>query len=256
MTKMVALLLLGILLCPMGGYAAEKDRILRDGSRLVYITAGEFMMGSEEHDYTKPVHKVKLKAFYMGKYEVTNAQYKKFCDETKRKYPAPLVYDPNYFLEKSDYPVIHVSWNDAAAYAKWAGGRLPTEAEWEYAARGGTTTYYYWGEELSRDYLNYIGVGERDKWERTSPIGAFLPNPFGLYDMLGNAWEWVADWYGEDYYRSSTVNNPKGPQKGKERVFRGGGWSGGNDGTGGDRDWKPSSHKSEWVGFRIAADAR
>lgn len=253
--KLVALLIL-LLLQHVDVYSAEKTIKLKDGSELVYVKAGEFNMGSEERPHAKPVHKVKLKAFYMGKYKVTNLQYKKFCDATKRKYPKNPVLDNNYFLEKTDYPVVNVSWTDAAAYAKWAGGRLSTEAEWEYAARAGTTTYYYWGDEISHEYLNYLGIKGRDKWEYASPVGSFPPNPFGLYDMLGNVMEWVSDLYSEDYYSKSPKENPIGPQKGISHILKGGGDFGGGTNHGpGERDWKEPSSKSDNKGFRIAKSA-
>lgn len=230
---------------------------LKDGSELVLIPAGEFTMGSDERPYMGPPHKVRIKSFYLGRYEVTNAQYKRFCDETKRKYPQNPVWDTNYFLAKSDYPVINVSWRDADAYARWAGGRLPTEAEWERAARAGTATYYYWGDdpELDRNHANFLGVDKLDRWERTSPVGSFPPNPYGLYDIIGNVWEWTADWYSEDYFRKSPLDDPKGPGKGGQRVIKGEGWGGGGHGPAG-RDWKEPSAKSDFWGFRIAAHAR
>lgn len=238
-------------------YSAEKIVKLRD-TELVYVPAGEFRMGDEERRQAKPVHKVKLRAFYIGKNEVTNAEYKRFCDDTKRKYPDNPHWDSDYFIGKPDYPVIYVTWLDASDYAKWAGGRLPTEAEWEYAARGGTTTYYYWGDDLTHNQLNYLGVkeGERDQWEHTSPVSSFPPNQFGLYDMLGNVWEWVADWYAEDYYSKSPKENPKGPQKGTQRILKGDGWSGGSNHGPSGRWWKLPSEKSDFTGFRIAKDAK
>lgn len=235
-------------------YGAEKVKKLKDGSELVYIPGGEFEMGSDEDIYMKPIHKVKLKGFYIGKYEVTNSLYKKFCDAKKRKYPENPKWDDKYFLGKPDYPVINVSWEDAAAYAKWTDGRLPTEAEFEYATRGVTTTRYYWGEELSHEHLNYAGVEGRDRWEQTSPVGSFPPNPYGLYDMLGNVWEWVADWYGEDYFSKSPRDNPKGPKRGIYRVLKGDSW---NIGTprGTAQRWKRILEGRDYIGFRIALSA-
>lgn len=253
MTKGAVLLFLLIVFSFNVIYAEEKTVKLKDGSELIYIQGGEFQMGSTDRWYAQPIHKVRLKHFYIGKYEVTNAQYKKFCDATKRKYPEnPKGYD-NYFLGKPDYPVVNVSWYAAAAYAKWAGGRLPTEAEWEYAARGGTTTFYYWGDEMSHDYLNYMGVGGTDKWEKASPVGSFPPNPFGLYDMLGNVWEWVADRYEEDYYSRSPVDNPKGPQKGTLGILKGSFFGdGGNHGPSERYCGEELSAKDRSYGFRIA----
>jgi len=133
--------------------------------------------------------------------------------------------------------VIGVSWYDATAYADWLSQqtgkqyRLPTEAEWEYAARAGTTTKYWWGNTASHEYANY-GADEccsglakgKDRWKYTAPVGSFEPNPFGLYDTVGNVWEWVQDIYSRDYYSNSLSSNPTGPSTGSYRVFRGGGW--------------------------------
>lgn len=237
------------------GYAVEKIKKLKGDVELIYIDASEFQMGTDKdrYDYRKPAHKVKINAFYMGKYEVTNAQYKKFCDATKRKYPENPPWDTNYFLEKSNYPVINVTWMDADAYAKWAGGRLPTEAEWEYAARGGTTTVFYWGDDFLPGYLNYFGD---DPWDHNSPVGSYPPNPFGLYDMLGNVWEWVADWYSGDYYKKSPMANPKGPKTGTLRVLKGDGHQAHRNEGPAERYGQAPSSKNFDRGFRIAANAK
>lgn len=252
------MVLIGLAILFFGTAHGEEAIKLQDGSELVYIPAGVFGMGGNEQPYMKPVHKVKLKAFYAGRYEVTNGQYKKFCDATKRQYPKNHSGDSTAFLDKVNHPVVNISWNDAAAYAKWAGGRLLTEAEWEYAARGGTTSYYYWGEDLSRNQLNYRGMDEKmaDRWEDTAPVGSFPPNQFGLYDMLGNVWEWVADRYGKDYYSKSAKENPVGPREGRYRIIKGGGWGdGGNDGPV-ERDWRAPYEKNEARGFRIGMKAK
>ena len=218
-------------------------------------------MGRPDQAYAAPRHEVQVDSFYLGRYVVTNAQYKKFCDKTKRKYPEnphQWDFDSNYFLNKPDYPVINVNWNDATAYAKWAGGRLPTEAEWEYAATGGTITNYYWGDGSLSDYVNNWGIKGKDTWEYTSPVGSFPPNQFGLYDMLGNVWEWVADWYDNDYYKNSPRKNPKGPKTGHQRVSRGGAWD--RKSPIGypnyDRNNTDPSRRASHLGFRVAASTK
>ena len=178
----------------------------------------------------RPQHRVYLDAFYMDQYEVTNAQYKAFCDTTVRSYPPDPGfggdYTSDYFRNKPDYPVVNVSWEDAAAYAQWAGKRLPTEAEWEKAARGGLEGKRYpWGDAISHDDANYSGTGGQDQWTYTSSVGSFPPNGYGLYDMEGNVWEWCTDWYDENYYSQSQIWNPTGSTTGSYRVLRGGSWN-------------------------------
>ena len=212
-----------------------------DGSIMILIPAGSFMMGEDGKEIEEePRHEVYLEEYYIGKYEVTNAQYKKFCDETKRKYPK----DPdfkgmeNYFESYPDYPVVMVTWDDALSYCKWAGMRLPTEAEWEKAARGNDGRTYPWGEENPSDgrYCNhtftesdyhydeeYVFYAD-DGYEYTSPVGLFEwgVSPYGCYDMAGNVWEWCSDWYMWNAYGNSEKENPKGPIKGEYKVIRGG----------------------------------
>jgi formylglycine-generating enzyme required for sulfatase activity len=200
-----------------------QSRIGKDGVPMVLIPAGEFQMGSKDGETReKPAHTVYLDAFYMDKYEVTNAQYKNFMNATRHKAPK-FWSDPN--LNTPDQPVLGVSWYDAKAYAEWAGKRLPIEAEWEKAARGGLADRKYpCGDKLAQDTANCDGTGGADKWEYAAPVGSFAPNGYGLYDMAGNALEWCADWFDESYYSDSPKQNPKGPSSGKHRVLRGGSW--------------------------------
>jgi formylglycine-generating enzyme required for sulfatase activity len=222
----------------------------KDGMRMRLIPAGEFQMGSNDGENDeKPVHTVYLDAYYIDETEVTNAQFKKFLqanpewqkDRIDRKY-----HDGNYLKDwngidypdgKADHPVIWVSWYAAAAYAQWAGARLPTEAEWEKAARGGLVGKKYpWGDNITHDDANYSGTGGKDKWDSASPVGSFAPNGYSLFDMAGNLWEWCADEYDSSYYSKSPKNNPKGPgvvitfknndfiNVTTRRVLRGGSW--------------------------------
>jgi len=211
---------------------------------MVLIPAGEFSMGDHHNagdSDEKPVHTVYLDAFYIDVYEVTNAQYARFLNEYGKNTDAAGhelldIGDSDCLIEKvgntykpkagyEDHPVIEVSWYGAAAYAKFHGKRLPTEAEWEKAARGGLVGKKYpWGDNISHDDANYSGTGGRDRWNGTSPVGSFAPNGYGLYDMAGNVWEWCADWYDSGYYARSAEENPKGPSSGTYRVLRGGSW--------------------------------
>jgi formylglycine-generating enzyme required for sulfatase activity len=219
-------------------------------AELVLIEAGPFLMGSNDlTSAEKPVHKLYVESFYIGKFEVTNSQYKAFCDATGRPYPE-AEWSPDgesslsYLKEQPDYPVVGINWEDAVAYCQWLSNntgknyRLPTEAEWEKAARGGAEGQSYpWGnEEFNSDgrYRANCGsesdndrIRKQDGFLNTSPIGSFPPNKFGLYDMAGNVWEWCADYYDESYYSKSPEANPLGPNSGEKRVLRGGSWFGG-----------------------------
>ncbi|MBD3181782.1 SUMF1/EgtB/PvdO family nonheme iron enzyme [Candidatus Poribacteria bacterium] len=191
-----------------------------DDSPMVLIPAGEFKMGSdfgEPDEY--PVHEVYLDDYYIDVYEVTNAQYKVFME--KAGYRAPRYWnDPQ--CNAPDQPVVGVTWNDALMYCNWAGKRLPTEAEWEKAARGGLVQKVYpWGDEHNTPVA---GGGGNTGVAGAASVGSFAPNPFGLHDMVRNAWEWCIDWYGEDYYANSPAENPEGPDTGDVRVLRGGSW--------------------------------
>lgn len=194
------------------------------GSEFVAIPPGSFEMGCVPGDDKclgdeEPRHRVTLtKGFWLQTTEVTVAQYRKFARATSRPWR-----EAELAALGDDHPVVCVTWEDAAAYCRWAGGRLPTEAEWEYAARGGQDGQIYpWGNAASHDRANYGQTGGRDIWERTSPVASFPPNGYGLYDMSGNVYEWCADWYAETYYGQSPAVDPQGPTSGQDRVVRGG----------------------------------
>ncbi len=204
-----------------------------DGMVLSNIPAGTFLMGGSEEwvEQEQPVHRVTLDAFWMDQTEVTNGMYA-LCVAAGACEPPR---SGNTYTRDSDYgdaahanyPVVWVSWRRAEDYCNWAGRRLPTEAEWEYAARGGLVgAIYPWGdEEPSCKQANFHSgcVGG------TSSVGSYPPNGYGLYDMAGNVWEWVADWYDKDYYSTSPAENPLGPASGGmggNRVIRGGAWIG------------------------------
>jgi sulfatase modifying factor 1 len=205
---------------------AEADKLMvamgKNGSLMVLIPEGEFEMGSQLQEDEMPVHKVSVKAFYMDVYEVTNVQYKKFVDATNYKKPNCWK-DPT--LGGSEQPIVTITWFDAQEYAKWAGKRLPTEAEWEKAARGGLVGKLYpWGDKLFHDNANYYGSGGKDFWVTSANVGAFDPNGYGLFDMAGNVQEWCADFYDAKYYATSPNQNPTGPKSGTSMVARSGSW--------------------------------
>jgi formylglycine-generating enzyme required for sulfatase activity len=172
-------------------------------------------------------HRVTLDAFYMDKHEVTTGRYAKFLEETGHEHPDH--WNEVDLAQHGTRPVIGVNWHDAEAYCQWAGKRLPTEAEWEKAARGTDGRKYPWGnEEPSRSLANYNWDGKRawEGYDTLSPVGSYEvgKSPYGVYDLAGNVQEWVADWYSEDYYGSSPGRNPTGPSEGQNKVLRGGSW--------------------------------
>ena len=192
---------------------------------MVGVPAGEFTMGSADGapdawDWEKPQHTVYLDAFYVDKYEVTNAQYRKCVEAGACARP----FDPTYYDDAgyNQYPVVYVGWHWAKGYCQWAGKRLPTEAEWEKAARGTDGRTYPWGEGIDCDHAQYNECGGQ-----TVPVGSKSKgaSPYGALDMAGNVWEWVADRYQDDTYQTAPDRNPQGPEKGTGQVMRGGSWS-------------------------------
>ncbi|HYW41637.1 MAG TPA: SUMF1/EgtB/PvdO family nonheme iron enzyme [Bryobacteraceae bacterium] len=200
-----------------------------DKQEYVWIPPGTFQMGCVPGDSKcrpdeSPRHKVTIsKGYWMGRTEVEIATYKTYVSMNKGvKMPkAPQNYRMGWNNESQ--PMVEVTQQDAAAFCKWAGGRLPTEAEWERAARAGVEGgKLAWGDALSHDKANYFGTGGHDIWEDVSPVRKFDPNAWKLYDMSGNVWEWCSDWYDPGYYAKSPEADPTGPPTGKDRVKRGG----------------------------------
>lgn len=268
-----------------------------DGATMVYVPAGEFVMGASASDPEAqpdehPQHKVYLEAFWIDATEVTNAQFARFVQATGYQTEGERAGTGRFFetitrkwRESSRvnwrhphglfsslkgleaHPVVHISWNDAQAYCAWAGKRLPTEAEWEKAARGTDGRLYPWGN--SRPAGELLNFADRrlpvpwadqavdDGYRFTAPVGSYPAgaSPYGALDMAGNVWEWVADWYDEAYYAGSPASDPPGPPSGTSHVLRGGSWY---DDAGGVR----STDRAAWpylpnvtsavVGFRCA----
>lgn len=199
----------------------------------VRVPAGEFMMGSDKskdpdaYDRELPQHSVNLPEFFIGKYEVTNAQYEVFVEATGHTVPGSWE-NGSVPTGLEEHPVVAVSWDDAVAFTEWLSDetdipfRLPTEAEWEKACRGTDTRHFPWGN--SDPNTEKLNSGE-SRLVATTSVGSYSPqgdSPYGAVDMAGNVWEWVADWYGSEYYEQSPADSPQGPDSGTTRVLRGG----------------------------------
>ena len=189
---------------------------------MVFISAGLFKMGSDlvGRENENPEHLVQVKAFYLDRFEVTNLQYKDFIDATGRRTPVHWQ-SGNFLTGRADHPVVNVTWEDARAYADWVNKRLPTEAEWEWAARGTEGREYAWGKQVNQDFANFNhpegGTSSVDKYIKGQ-------SEFGVWDMCGNVGEWVNDWYEATYYADSSGSDPQGPPDGRQKVYRGGGY--------------------------------
>jgi formylglycine-generating enzyme required for sulfatase activity len=226
-----------------------------DGAVEVFVPAGEFTMGSEDGmNDERPVRRVYLDAFWIDETEVTNAQYEG-CVVAGKCRASGCADDAQ--LNDGRQPVVCVDWSDAEAYCRWAAARLPTEAEWEKAARGTDGRTYPWGNEPATceyavmDDGSGSGCGQHKPWPVGSkPRGA---GPYGTLDMAGNAWEWVADWYDSGYYARSPGRNPGGPDSGEARVLRGGPWPGGQYYVRcANRVRIDPAYRGNFVGFRCA----
>ncbi len=224
----------------------------QDGLKYVWIPPGTFAMGctpdeTECSDDEKPSHPVTItKGFWLGQTEVTVAAYKRFAGSKGARMPDPPVFNEGW--RKPDMPIVNVNWDDATAFCGWAGGRLPTEAEWEYAARAGSTEQRYGPIDAVAWYID-------NSVQKTHDVAQKRANAWNLYDTLGNAFEWVQDWYGDSYYAASPGRDPRGSQSGQYRVIRGGSWYYGSGfaiasyRTG----WDPASRDSN-LGIRCARE--
>ena len=260
--RLARLLTLAIL-APLVHLVADDGPISPVPEGMVLIPAGDFMMGRTkltDDDKTGmrplilrddlPVHKVWLDAYFMDAKEVTHADYAKFIEA--RKHPPPYHWLGGKYPESHElYPVFNVSWDDAGAYCGWQGKRLPTEAEWERAARGDKEARDYpFGDNIdSKRALYNVATGP-------GPVGEFSANGFGLYDMAGSVSEWCADWFERTYYAASPERNPRGPEKGLYKIIRGGAWSDGPKRvTVFFRNWVRANQRTPNLGFRCAQDA-
>ncbi len=243
---------------PVQDYSMYKTIVSDEGRDMVEIPEGPFTMGSRQGDPDEvPAHPVYLKAYYIDLKEVSQAEYDRFLKMTKHQEPVvPVFEDEVSKLKSPDYPVMAVTWNDAIAYCRWAGKRLPSEAEWEKAARGEGKRRYPWGGKFDQNYANVDGAD--DGYQYLAPVGSFEVgrSPFGLYDVTGNVAEWVLDDYAPDYYQKTPYRDPTGPESADVyKVIRGGSW---RESRLGARLTKRFSAKM-WrtdatVGFRCAKD--
>jgi formylglycine-generating enzyme required for sulfatase activity len=219
----------------------------------VKIPAGDFQMGSSDRDPSAhldefPQHRVYLDSYHVSRNLITNQQFAQCVSAGICEKPSYRIDDP----ELADHPVVDVTWEEAQAFCEWNGARLPTEAEWEKAARGGLEgAQYPWGDEIDCTVANFDNcIGG------SSPVGSYPPNGYGLYDMAGNTWEWTADWYSGEYYRNSPEDDPTGPAEGEYRVLRGGCW--GEDASYlrvAFRVFNRPSYPHDFIGFRCAYSA-
>lgn len=285
-----------MVLIPAGSFqmGSTKDEVDRASQTCVNESKKDQQICEGWYKGELPRHQVSLDAFYLDKYEVTNRLFARFVEATGHQTTAekegtakglvngewkditgatwrqPEGGVTVFASNRVEHPIVSVSWEDANAYCRWAGKRLPTEAEFEYATRGGTQSKYWWGNDtpgarkvanVGDEFLNQkdpgwvIMKGYNDGYERTAPVGTFESNPFQLFDMTGNVSEWTADWYDANYYSKSPEGNPKGPSRGKNRVFRGGSWFfEPDDVRSANRFGDSPANRSDYIGFRCAQD--
>lgn len=245
----VLLLIPGIMGCHGGDSEEQLPGTASDGQTLIAVPGGTFTMGSDVYPSERPPHRVTVSDFSIGKCEVTNAQYRAFCNATGRKFPPSAQGD--------DHPVVALSWSDAQAYCSYYGYTLPTEAQWEYAARGTAGSKWPWGEQMEEKCCNYYNKGPGG-W--TFPVGSFPEGASwcGVLDMAGNVWEWCADWFSYDYYGMSPTLNPRGPSSSYYgRVTRGGACNTDfDDCRTARRNYQPSDWGTLTIGFRVCKNGR
>jgi len=234
------------------------------GMQLALIPAGQVLMGSsskvldyDASDNEMPQHRVRItRPFYLGIYEVTQGQFRRFVEETGYT-DGPKEWQEQFRTQNDDHPGTYVNWQDAAEFCKWLSAkegqtyRLPTEAEWEYAYRAGTQTRFSFGD--ADEVLSEYAWFSANAGNTTHPVGQKKPNAWGLFDMQGNVCEWCADWYDAKYYESSPQDNPAGPAVGSKRVFRGGSWN--SDASSCRAAYRiriEPSYRNRGLGFRLA----
>ncbi len=236
-------------------FSLYKTIVGDDGREMIEIPEGPFKMGSNNGDYDEaPEHQVYLATFYIDKYEVTQAEYDRFVRATKRGKPFVPVFDDDISkILKPELAAMGMSWADAAAYCQWGSKRLPTEAEWEKAAKGEGNRKYPWGDTLAPLDANLDG--EEDGYKYLAPPGKFEAgrSPYGLYDMAGNVAEWVHDTYDDKYYSKSPYRDPKGPEEGQNKVIRGGSWRESPNGARVSKRFQAKLWRTDaTIGFRCA----
>ncbi|MBI4853028.1 MAG: formylglycine-generating enzyme family protein [Acidobacteria bacterium] len=248
----------------------QETDVGSDYPEMVIIPSGTFMMGSKEgQENENPVHEVFLSSFEISKHEITNHQFRNFIKATKYKTTAEedssaQIWTSYAIFGRARYPVVYITYADALAYCKWLSSttkqtyRLPSEAEWEYAARGGTKDQPYpWGKNIEISYANYAPDDSRKAYgepilDYLKPVGSYEPNGFGIYDVIGNVAEWCFDGFKSDYYKESPKENPICPDQGNARVVRGGGWMNTTSFFSlSFRKNHPGAYKSSSLGFRV-----
>jgi len=242
---------------PTQDFSQVKTITTTDGAIMDFIPAGVFIRGSRsgEGDTDEmPQAALYVSAFYIDQYEVTNGQYTQFVQATKFPKPfIPFFEDDLGKITAPELPAVGVSWDAAVAYCKWVGKRLPTEAEWEKAARWEDGRKWSWGNTDEVGRANF--AGDDDGFKYTAPPGKFASgrSPYGPYDMAGNVNEWVADWYQEDYYAHAPSKDPTGPEKSRNKVFRGGSWNDLSQNARAAKRYAAVPHRTDAIiGFRCA----